>query len=216
MIAALRGSLLWRDGSEICVEVAGVGYRVTVMPTTSVALGEAGDEVFVHVHHHVREDAEVLYGFATRDERVTFETLIGTHGVGPALAMAILGVHPPAALVQVVVDEDLAALCLVPGVGRKTGERLLVELKNRFDAELLSGAAGGGDAGTAGAAGLSGSAGTSGDAGGSAGSVRTDVRQALMSLGYSPDEVSAAIRDLPDDSDAGELLRVALQRLAVG
>jgi len=110
MIGTVRGVLAWRDSDEVCVEVGGLGYRVTVLPTTSVALGELGDEVYLHVHHHIREDAEVLYGFSTRSERVTFEVLIGTHGVGPALAMAILGVHPPAALARVLVDEDLASI----------------------------------------------------------------------------------------------------------
>jgi len=204
MIASLRGSLLWRDGAEVCLEVGGVGYRVTVLPTTSATLGEVGHgdgpsgDVFLHIHHHVREDAQVLFGFATRDEREVFEVLIGTHGVGPALALAILGVHPPEALVRVVANEDLAALCLVPGVGRKTGARLLVELANRFD----------GWVGSDGAAVMPATA-------GAGSSIGSDVHDALASLGYAPDEIAAAVRDLPDDADAGELLRLALQRLAV-
>jgi Holliday junction DNA helicase RuvA len=203
MIGTVRGVLAWRDSDEVCVEVGGLGYRVTVLPTTSVALGELGDEVYLHVHHHIREDAEVLYGFSTRSERVTFEVLIGTHGVGPALAMAILGVHPPAALARVLVDEDLAALCLVPGVGRKTGERLLVELKNRL--ELTKGA----ETGSGGSAPqqVGATIGTS---------ARGDVREALVQLGYGPDEVAATLRELPEEGDSGELLRLALQRLAVG
>lgn len=205
MMASLRGALLWRDGSEVCLEVGGVGYRVTVMPTTSVSMGEVGSEAFVHVFHHIREDAQVLYGFPTRDERATFETLIGTHGVGPALAMAILGVHPPAALAQVVADEDVAALCLVPGVGRKTAARLLVELRSRLDGLVPEadgpGAVGSGGPGSGGPGGLS---------------VRSDVRDALLSLGYGPDEVAAAVRDLPGEAgDSPEdLLRLALQKLA--
>ena len=102
-------------------------------PTTVVALGELGDEAFVWVHHHVREDAETLYGFPTRDEKVTFEALLGAHGVGPSMALAILSVHAPAALVRILADDDVAALCLVPGVGKKTAARLLVELKSRLD-----------------------------------------------------------------------------------
>lgn len=204
MIGSLRGTLAWRESDEVCVEVAGIGYRVTVMPTTSVSLGEVGAEVYLHTHHHVRDDAVVLYGFASRDERTTFEVLIGTHGVGPALAMGILGVHPPAALVQVLADEDLAALCLVPGVGKKTAERLLVELRNRLDV-LAPG-------GVVPAVGAGAPAVPAG-----AGAARSDVRDALVSLGYGPDEVAAIIRDLPDDTgDTSELLRLALQRLAVG
>ncbi len=202
MIGSLRGTLLWRNGDEVCVEVAGIGYRVTVMPTTSVSLAEIGTEVFVHTHHHVREDASVLYGFGVIEERATFEILIGTHGVGPALAMAILGVHPPGALARVLADDDIDALCLVPGVGRKTGARLLVELKNRLEV---------GDPATAAVAG--GSPAMTADGG--VASARGDVRDALLSLGYQPEEVSAIVRELPDVDDSGELLRTALQKLAV-
>lgn len=205
MIGSLRGELTWRDGDEVCIEVGGLGYRVLVLPTLAFGLGEVGAEVYVHVHHHVREDVEVLYGFASLDERRTFELLIGTHGIGPALAMAILGVHPPAALARVVADEDLAALCLVPGVGRKTGERLLVELRSRLVDATGSPVVG---VGTDSEAGRPTSGGPT--------SVRADVRDALVQLGYGPDEVAAALRDLPDDPDSGELLRLALQRLAVG
>lgn len=202
MIGTLRGTLAWRDSDEVCVEVVGVGYRVTVMPTTSVSLGEVGGEVYLHIHHHVREDTSVLYGFGAIDERVTFEVLIGTHGVGPALAMAILGVHPPLELARVLADDDIAALCLVPGVGRKTGARLLVELKNRLEVgdPVLAAAAGGSMAMTA---------------SGGVASARGDVRDALLSLGYQPEEVAVIVRELPDVDDSSELLRVALQKLAV-
>ena len=199
MIGSVRGELLerWPSG-EVLVEVAGVGYRVTVSPSTAAALGEPGNEVFLHVHHHRREDAETLYGFATSTDRIVFESLLGAHGVGPSLALAILAVHPPASLVRVLADDDLDALCLVPGVGKKTAARLLVELKSRLDVPGLDVAAvtavGGG---------------TRGD-----GSPVADVRDALTELGYGPDEVADAVRDLPVDADSSELLRLALQRLA--
>jgi holliday junction DNA helicase RuvA len=207
VIGSLRGRLLDRGTSEVLVEVAGVGYRVTIAPTTAVALGELGDEVFVWVHHHIREDAETLYGFAGRDERVTFEALLGAHGVGPALALAILSVHAPAALTRILLEDDVAALCLVPGVGKKTAARLLVELKSRLDipdADLASAVKAGNGAGSAGGAGL-------GPA-----SARADVRAALAGLGYTGDEIRDATHDLPDDGDAAELLRAALSRLATG
>ena len=208
MIGSLRGRLLDRGTSEVLVEVTGVGYRVTIAPTTAVALGELGDEVFVWIHHHVREDAETLYGFASRDERVTFEALIGAHGVGPALALAILSVHAPAALTRILLEDDVAALCLVPGVGKKTAARLLVELKSRLDipdADLASAvSAGSNGAGATGVGGL-------GPA-----SARADVRAALAGLGYTGDEIREATLDLPDDGDAAELLRAALSRLATG
>lgn len=203
MIGSLRGTLVERAGDgELLVEVAGVGYRVTVTPTTVVEAGEPGDEVFLYVHHHRRDDVETLYGFLSREERVCFEALIGAHGVGPALGLAILAVHSPPALQRVLADDDLAALCLVPGIGKKTAARLLVELKSRLDVPGLETAAT-----------------VSSDAGGggrAARSARADVRDALANLGYAPDEVVDVVRELPDDGDPAELLKVALQRLAVG
>ena len=90
MIGSLRGTVVDRHGLELLVEVGGVGYRLQTTPQTVVGLGDPGDEVFLWVHHHIREDAQALYGFATRDERNVFEVLIGTHGVGPSLGLAIL------------------------------------------------------------------------------------------------------------------------------
>jgi Holliday junction DNA helicase RuvA len=199
MIGSLRGRLLHRGAGEVLVEVAGVGYVVVVSPTTAVALGEVGDEAFVWVHHHVREDTETLYGFGTRDEKVTFEALLGAHGVGPSMALAILSVHAPVALVRILADDDVAALCLVPGVGKKTAARLLVELKSRLDVP---------DSGVvpsvAGAASVVLSGGRT---------ATTDVREALAGLGYSPDEIRVATAELADDGDASVMLRRALQRL---
>lgn len=204
MIGSLRGTLLERNQlNEVLVEVAGIGYRVTVSPATVVALGEPDDEVFLYIHHHRREDAETLYGFRSRDERVCFEALLGAHGVGPALALAILSVHAPGALRQVLAEDDLSALCLVPGVGKKTAARLLVELKSRLDIpelELSVPSVGG-----SGAPAVPAST-----------AARADVREALTSLGYQPDEVLAVLRELPDGDDSATLLRSALQRLAVG
>jgi Holliday junction DNA helicase RuvA len=199
MIGSLRGRLLHRGAGEVVVEVGGIGYVVVVSPTTVVALGEVGDEAFVWVHHHVREDAETIYGFSTRDEKVTFEALLGAHGVGPSMALAILSVHAPAALVRILADDDVAALCLVPGVGKKTAARLLVELKSRLDVP---------DSGvvpTVAGPGLS--------AVGPATAV-TDVRDALAGLGYSPDEIRAVTTDLADDGDTADMLRRALRQLA--
>jgi holliday junction DNA helicase RuvA len=204
VIGSVRGTLLerWPTG-EVLVEVSGIGYRVTITAATALDLGEVGSEVFLHTHHHRREDSETLYGFLTADERVVFEALLSAHGVGPSLALAILGVHPPASLLRVLADDDLASLCLVPGVGKKTAARLLVELKSRLDIPGLDAAAVAGGSGAAG----------SGIARGPA-SPLTDVRDALTNLGYGPDEVAEAVRELPDDADSSELLRLALQKLA--
>ena len=200
MIGSVRGELLERLATgEVLVEVGGLGYRVMVAPDTAARLGEPGAEVFLHVHHHRREDAETLYGFTSSTDRIVFESLLSAHGVGPSLALAILSVHPPASLVQVLANDDLDALCLVPGVGKKTAARLLIELKSRLDLPGLDAAAltvVGRDGATAG------------------GTPVADVRDALAGLGYGPDEVADAVRDLPADADASELLRLALQRLA--
>jgi Holliday junction DNA helicase RuvA len=199
MIGSLRGTLLDRSASaEVLVEVGGVGYRVTVAPTTVVSLGDPGGEVFLHVHHHIREDAQTLYGFLTREDRICFEALLGAHGVGPALALAILSVHDPVALQQVLADDDVDALCLVPGVGKKTATRLLVELKSKLDLGDLDLTA------------LDGPP----DAGAGP-STRRDVHDALVGLGYSPEEIRDVLRDLPDDGDPALVLKDALQRLSV-
>lgn len=197
MIGSLRGALLDRSAAgEISVEVAGIGYRVSMAPAASVGIGEVGEEVFVHVHHHQREDGQTLFGFPSREERVTFEALIAAHGVGPALAMAILSVHEPRALQQIVAEGDIDALCLVPGVGKKTAQRLQIELKSALDLPDLGPTIDeGGDEAT--------------------GTQRSDVREALSGLGYGADEVAGVLRDLPSQGDASDLLRQALQRLAV-
>ena len=195
MIGSLRGRLLDRGADEILIEVSGVGYRVTVTPATVVAIGDLGDDVFVYVHDHVREDAHTLYGFPSRDERSCFEALLGAHGVGPALALAILSVHSPESLRRTLADDDIASLCLVPGVGRKTAARLLVELKSRLDVPDVD---------------LSVVTVTTVP---SESSVRADVREALSGLGYGPDEIRAALADIDGETDPAIALKHALQRV---
>ena len=201
MIGSLRGRLLDRgpDG-ELLIEVGGVGHRVQVTPSTSVTIGELDGEVFVHTHHAVREDSETLYGFANIAERRVFESLISAHGVGPALGLAILSVHGPDALRRAVAEDDVAALCLVPGVGKKTAARLVMELKSKLDLPEGEIAVPSGDSGQASASGDS----------------RADVRTALEGLGYGADEIHAALVDLPTEGDVGGLLKDALRRLASG
>lgn len=201
MIGSLRGTVLERglDGA-VLVEVAGVGYRVAVPPATMPALAE-GAEVVLHTHLAVREDALTLYGFATRDERVCFEALIGAHGVGPALALAVLSVHEPDDLRRAVSDDDVGALCLVPGVGRKTAARLLIELKDR-----LGVVAGGPEVGGALGAMATG-------IGAGMPPARAEVRDALAALGYEAHEVADALRQLPDSDDVAVLVKAALSWL---
>ncbi|HEY0519560.1 MAG TPA: Holliday junction branch migration protein RuvA [Ilumatobacteraceae bacterium] len=192
MIGSLRGSVLERlDDGRVLVEVAGVGYLVTVTPRTLAEL-EPTSPVFLYVHHHIREDAQTLFGFLRRDERAAFDVLIATHGIGPALAVAILGTHSPAALVDIVAGNDLGALTLVPGVGKKTAERLLVELRNRLDLPMLDPLTTGNGTTTIG-----------------------NVREALSGLGYGTEEIRDAMRELPESASAEELLRDALRLLGV-
>ncbi|MDQ3895927.1 MAG: Holliday junction branch migration protein RuvA [Actinomycetota bacterium] len=192
MIARLRGTLVHRSPrGEVVLDVGGVGYRISVSPATQAALGGIGDAVVVHTHLHVREDALTLFGFATADARDCFESLLGAHGVGPGLALAILSTHGPDQLRRVVFEGDLDALTLVPGVGRKTAARLLLELKSR----------------------LEGPDGIAGDVAGSNGSPRAEVRDALAALGYQPDEVRRAMGELPPEGDVQTLVRTALQAL---
>ena len=196
MIGTLRGVLQERlEDGQVLVEVAGVGYRVTVTPTTSVSVGEVGQEIFLHIHHHFRESDQTLFGFLSRQERRCFETLLSAHGVGPSLALAVLGVHGPNELVRLIAEEDVSSLCLVPGIGKKTASRLLIELKDSLDisAEL--------DAVNTGT-------------GADRRSAMVEVQEALGGLGYSLEEIRPVLADLAGD-DPSVLLREALQRLAV-
>ncbi|MDJ0767383.1 MAG: Holliday junction branch migration protein RuvA [Ilumatobacter sp.] len=191
MIGSLRGEILERDlDGSVLIEVAGVGYVVNVSQRALAEL-EPSTSAFLYVHHHIREDAQQLFGFLSRDERVTFQTLIGTHGVGPALAMAVIATHPPTALVDIVANQDVASLTLVPGVGKKTAERLLIELKSRLSVPVLEGA-GGTEPG---------------------GSAMADVREALAGLGYGDAEIRDTLRELESTDDAASLLRDALKAL---
>ena len=192
MIGSVRGVVVDRSPSgEVVVEVGGVGYRVLV-PTGALAVLEPRSPAFLHTHLHVREDALVLYGFPTRDERDTFESLLGATGVGPRLALAMLSVHSPVALRRALLDDDLEALMLVPGVGKRTAQRLLVELKSRLAVPepAVSDAA-------------------------VAPSARAEVRTALAGLGYGPEEVREVLARLPEEGGVEELLRDALRILAV-
>ncbi|MGH9023841.1 MAG: Holliday junction branch migration protein RuvA [Acidimicrobiia bacterium] len=194
MIGSLRGLVLERTpAGEALVEVGGVGYRVAA-PTPCLSRLVPGEPVFLFTHLHVREDAMVLYGFITRDERDVFETLIGATGVGPKLALAILSVHSPTGLRRAVIEGDVAALCLVSGVGKRTAQRLLLELTARFEASAPEEVTGQGGSGT-----------------------RSDLRAALEALGYGPEEVHEALSGLGDsDGPVEVLLRQALRHLGAG
>jgi Holliday junction DNA helicase RuvA len=205
VIGMLRGPVLVRTAeSEVIMDVAGVGYRVSVTPSTAASLVAAGRgaEAMLYVHTHVREDAIVLYGFVHDDERRCFEVLLGSHGVGPALALAIMANLSPASLSTAVLEDDLDTLCTVPGVGRKTAARLLIELKSRLDLPDLSL-----DSATSAQAGDD-------PALRSSRTSRAEARAALSELGYAPDEIRGALDGLRDDVGVEEMLRLALRELA--
>jgi Holliday junction DNA helicase RuvA len=215
VIGSLRGVVLERtarnaQSGEVLVEVGGVGYRAVVPAGSLPHIPQPGEPVFLHVHTHVREDAIILYGFPARDERACFEMLIGAHGVGPAVALGLLSVHSPAALRRAVAHEDSDALMLVPGIGKKTAVRLLMELKSRFEAEIE-------------APDLQAVAPVNGPGGpidldstdSDPAAVRQEVRAALAGLGYAADEIRQALTRLPQDVTVEEAIRFALRDMAV-
>lgn len=197
MIAALRGTLAEKQPGRIVVDVGGVGYEVQIPLSTYYAVGERGSEVSLRIHTHVREEALLLFGFLTRLELELFERLIGINGVGPRLALAVLsGIEPPS-LVQAIRTADVARLTGIPGVGKKTAERIALELKDKLAAAV-----------------------SADDVDSTAevrdGDLRGDVISALLNLGYQrpPVEraVSAALKRNPGDFEA--TLRQALRELA--
>ena len=197
MIAQVRGRLLRKGPQEAVVDVGGVGYRVTIPLSTFYRIGEPGAEVTLLTHTHVREDVLALFGFLTAAEQALFERLIAVSGVGPKLAVSILsGIEPPD-LVAALRSGDVARLTRIPGVGKKTAERLVLELKDK----------------------MKGLAATAAEpaAAGAAPSPQEDLVSALVHLGYSRFEtepvVLKALRERPADK-LEDLLRRSLQLLS--
>lgn len=208
MIVRLRGEVIERQAdiekssAEVVLDVGGVGYLLVVTPRTMSALPASG-EVVIHVHHHFWEADQKLFGFESKDERIAFEGLLAAHKVGPALALAIIATHPPQRLAVILDNDDIDALCEVPGVGKKTAQRLLVELKSSLVLPTIDGVEA-----------------SASDAPVAAGAVG-DVREALRELGYTPDEIKQVVVALPTDVDgspveSGALLKLALRALASG
>ena len=192
MIAHLRGKLMQKDPARVIVDVNGIGYEVYVPLTTFTALPETGSDVSIDIHTHVREDVIALYGFSTRRERMIFEKLMTISGIGPKLAVTILSGGSVEELVGAIKRSDLARLTAIPGVGKKTAERIILELKDKFqdftDAAMKSG-------------------------------VEADVMSALENLGFSRGIADAALkRAIDGDRDpAFDLLfKRALQILTKG
>jgi holliday junction DNA helicase RuvA len=187
VIALLRGSLVQKTASRLIVDVNGVGYDVLVPLSTFYVVGDEGATVVLRIHTHVREDVIALYGFATRLEQDLFERLIAINGVGPKLALAVLSGIEPAELIRAVRTQDVARLTAIPGVGKKTAERIGLELKDRLPPSLAA-------VEPASVAATE----TPGDR------LRDDLLSALVNLGYQRAQaekaVEKAVADAPDVS----------------
>jgi len=169
MIARLVGKVVEREGKALIVDVGGVGYRVMVLGLLREK-AKRGAKVSLRIHHHVTDGAESLYGFERREDLRFFELLLTVPSVGPRTALSILEVAPPEVLAQAVAEEDTTLLTKVSGVGRKTAERILVELKEKITAPALAGVAGG---------------------------VQQETMEALTSIGFTASQARTAVRKLP-------------------
>lgn len=198
MIAHLRGRIFAKQPNRLIVDVNGIGYDVAVPLSTFYGLGEAGADIALRIHTHVREDALLLYGFATELEQDLFERLIGISGIGPKVALAVLSGIEPTELVRAVERGDVARLTAIPGIGKKTSERMVLELKDRLPRARAA-------------------AGGAGDAAFSAPSLRDDVLSALVNLGYHrplAEQAADAALEAAPDGGFERTLKQALRELA--
>lgn len=195
MIHRLRGTLVEKDIEGVVLDVGGVGYRAAASQGTLRSLPALGEEVVIHTRLVVREDAMLLFGFATRDERAAFDTLTAVSKVGPKLALSVLSSMSPPEISEAVARGDIPKLSSVPGLGRKTAERLVLELKGKdmavFAPETISGA--------------------SADGGGSG--PYMEAREALSGLGYSLEEAEWALNEVPPQTSVEKYIKEALRRI---
>lgn len=189
MIGRITGTLLEKNPPTVCIDVGGVGYEIDVPMTTLYNLPEVGAKVSLHTHLAVREDAHVLYGFLSAQERSTFRSLIKVTGIGARTALAVLSGMSVHDLADAITRQETATLIRVPGIGKKTAERLLLELRGKLGADL-------------------------GSAPGTVSAGRDDILNALLSLGYSSTESQAALKSLPENVDVAEGIRLALKTLS--
>jgi holliday junction DNA helicase RuvA len=191
MIGRLNGLLAAKQPPQIVVDVGGVGYEVDVPMSTFYALPATGERVQLMTHYVVREDAHLLFGFATNDERAAFRQLIKVTGIGPKVALAVLSGLSVAELNQAIMLQDVKRLTRVPGIGTKTAERLLLELRGKA---------------------VSGAGGASAQA--MPPSPADDVVNALLALGYNEKEAAAACKELAPDLPLNDAIRAALKLLS--
>ena len=192
MIGRISGTLLEKHPPLVLVDVGGVGYEIDVPMSTFYNLPAAGEKLALHTQFIVREDAHQLYGFSTHDERAAFRQLIKISGVGPKLALTILSGLSVAELSHVVAAQEVGRLTKIPGIGKKTAERLLLELRDKLpgaSAALLAGAE-------------------------PVPAVRSDVLDALLALGYNEREAGWAVKQLPPNLDVSDSIRQALKLLS--
>ena len=191
MIGRLTGVLLEKTPPQLMLEVQGVGYEIDVPMSTFYNLPNVGERLTLYTHLVVREDAHLLYGFASEAERKAFRQLLKISGVGARTALSLLSGMSVAELVQAVATQEAARLTKVPGIGKKTAERLLLELKDKLGAEL-----------------------TSGMAVNRAAPASSDVLHALLSLGYNEKEAQHALKHLPAGVSVSEGIKQALKLLS--
>jgi holliday junction DNA helicase RuvA len=189
MIGKLTGTLTEKNPPQVLVDCNGVGYEVDVPMSTFYNLPAAGEKVSLLTHFVVREDAQILYGFGSAGERAAFRQLIKISGVGPRTALSVLSGMSVADIAQAVTAQDAGRLVKVPGIGKKTAERLLLELKGKLGADM------------------GGPASVTSDA-------QADILQALVALGYSDREAAASLKALPKDAGVSEGIKLALKALA--
>jgi len=204
VIGRIRGTLIEKQPTEIQIEVGGIAYEVQVPMSTLFKLPEIGEAVTLHTHFVVREDAQQLFGFIGVKDKALFRTLIKVNGVGPKMALGILSSVDSDALVGLVLNNDIAALVAMPGIGKKTAERLVIELRDKIkDWEVA-----GGSPASAGAKASS----------PNAASAAREAETALVSLGYKLPQAARAIasvqKDRPELASSEELIRYALKSLA--
>jgi Holliday junction DNA helicase RuvA len=190
MIGRLTGTLSDKNPPQVLVDCQGVGYEVDVPMSTFYNLPAVGEKISLLTHFVVREDAQILFGFGTAEERTAFRQLIKISGVGPRTALGVLSGMSVAELAQAITLQEAGRLVKIPGIGKKTAERLLLELKGKIGADL-------GQVGTA-----------------VANDNQGDILQALVALGYSDKEAQAALKSLPKDASVSDGIKQALKALA--
>jgi len=189
MIGRLTGVIAEKTPPQVVIDVAGVGYEVDVPMSTFFNLGALGERAVLLTHLTVREDAHQLFGFLTHEERATFRQLIKISGVGPKMALGLLSGLSVPELAQAVSRQEIGRLTKVPGIGKKTAERLLLELKGKLGADLALPATVANDA-------------------------QADILQALIALGYSEKDAAAALKVLPPDVGVSDGIKLALKKLS--